>query len=101
MRAVKKRKVYDEEVMQRALNAVNSGVPINTASREFNVPRSSLHSNVTQKYTKNRTGPSTIFSKEEEHALENWVLQMSKRGCPITKEHLINSVAILVKKSGK
>ena len=101
MSAAKKRKVYSKEVMQQALDAVHSGTSLNAASRAFNVPRSSLHSKVANKYSKSTTGPPTIFSQEEENALANWILQMSKRGCPITKEHLINSVAIVIKKSGK
>ena len=87
--------------MKQALDAVNSETPLNAVSRVFNVPRSSLHSKVVKKYSKSTTGPSTIFSEEEESALANWILQMSRRGCSITKDHLINSVAIVIKISGK
>jgi len=30
-----------------------------------------------------------------------WILRMCSRECPITKEHLINSIAIILKKSKK
>ena len=94
-----KRKLYAPEAMLKALEAVQTGTPIKTASKMYKVPRSSLHSKVTYKYNSERSGPSTIFNKEEEQTLVDWILKMCKLGCPITKDHLLNSVAVLVKKS--
>ena len=65
----KKRVLYNAETMQRAVNEVKAGMPINTESRKYDVPRSSLHSNVVNKYTKDRTGPSTVLTSLEESAL--------------------------------
>ncbi|XP_020294258.1 uncharacterized protein LOC109859930 [Pseudomyrmex gracilis] len=96
-----KRKIYSKEAMLKALEAVKSGTFINAASRLYNIPRSSIHSKVINKYSRDKPGPSSVLSDLEESDLVKWILFMSSRGCPVTKDHLINSVAMIVKKLNK
>ncbi|XP_011687383.1 PREDICTED: tigger transposable element-derived protein 1-like isoform X2 [Wasmannia auropunctata] len=96
-----KRIVYDKEVMDKAIEAVKSGTPINTASKLYKVPRSSLHSKIIKKYNHEKTGPGTVLTSEEENNLVQWILHMCSVGCPVNKDHLINSVAVLIKKLNK
>lgn len=97
----KKRVMYTKEVMDKALEAVKLGMPINTASKIYKIPRSSLHSKFINKYNNEKTGPHTVFTSKEENYFEEWILKMCSRGCPVTKEHLINSAAILIKQLNK
>lgn len=47
-------------------------------------------------------GPSTYLTIAEEDALETWILHMSQSGFPVTKDQLLDSVEMIVKKcSGK
>ncbi|KYM97839.1 hypothetical protein ALC62_11464 [Cyphomyrmex costatus] len=55
---------YSKEVMDKALEAVKSGTPINTACKWYKVPRLTLHSKLIHKYKREKTGPNTKLKKE-------------------------------------
>lgn len=95
---MKKRKTYNEAAVKDALAAVKSGVPINTASKEFNIPRMTLHDKMKKKDISNTPGPTSIISEADENRIVEWILFMSTHGNPVTKEHLLNSVGVSVKK---
>lgn len=72
---------YPEVAMQDALKAARNGMPIKTAAKTFNVPRTTLlykFKGINPEYRK--MGPATIFSQEQESLLVRWVLQMAKAG---------------------
>lgn len=97
----KQRVVYSREVMEKALEDVKSGMPINKASRLHGVPRSSLHSKVTNKYRSNKPGPNPVLGEAEEEQIVKWVLRMASLGLPVTKDQVIDSVALMLKNSKK
>lgn len=93
---------YPENAMRDALTAVRAGMPVKTAARNFNVPRTTLLYKYKGKNPEGRKmGPDTIFQPEEEALLEKWVLDMAKSGFPLSKESFLHSVAKLAKELKK
>lgn len=45
-----------------------------------------------------KMGPNTILSKEEENWLVTWIIHIGNRGFPVTKDQLLDSVKMLIKK---
>lgn len=74
----------------------------NSASLKFNVPYNTLKSRVNGTYELNvRKGPNSIFDENEEKELVQWIIQLSECGFPVTKEHLLDAVQNIVKKSNR
>ncbi|KAL3286195.1 hypothetical protein HHI36_000706 [Cryptolaemus montrouzieri] len=79
--------LYPEEAMRDALQAVRNGMPVKTASKTFNVPRTTLlYKFKGINHESRKMGPATIFSREEENLLVQWLLQMAKSVFPISKK---------------
>lgn len=89
---------YSKENLLAAIEAVENGMPIATAAKTYNVPRTTIkykHEGKIPMDTKR--GHKTVLNDKEEMVLENWVLEMAKAGFPITKYQLLTSVGQLVK----
>ncbi|KAL7292906.1 hypothetical protein TKK_0013574 [Trichogramma kaykai] len=98
MSAVRQKRVlYSKDVMERAVQEVKRGMPINAASIKYNLPRSTIHSKYNNIYCGDKPGAKTKLTTDEEATLVGWILYMCDVGYPVTKDHLINSVALLVK----
>ncbi|KAI4454097.1 homeobox-like domain superfamily [Holotrichia oblita] len=92
---------YSEADMQQALAAVRSGMAVSTSSRTYKVPRTTLLYKHTGKYPiKRKMGPDTVFS-EKEKAFVRWIHHIAKAGFPATKNQLLDSVQLLLKKTKK
>ncbi|XP_078033652.1 uncharacterized protein LOC144468202 isoform X3 [Augochlora pura] len=96
----KQRMLYTNEAINLAVKAVKSGMPINAASRKYQIPRSTLHSKVIGLYDNKKPGPISILPPDQESILVEWIFECSSRGHPVTKMQLLNSVRILVKEMG-
>lgn len=98
---IKKRFQYSEQSMIDAIRAVKKkDESVSSASRKYNVPRSTLFDKLTQKNPERRTvGPGTILSAEEEQVFATWVESMTKAGFPITKSQLLDSVQNFIVKN--
>lgn len=97
----KKRKYrkYSQEDLSRAIDAVNNGISCASAAKQFRVPRITLAYKVSGKFPLHcKSGVSTILTEAEENLLVQWILNVAKTGFPVTKDQLLNSVAMLVKK---
>lgn len=88
---------YSKETLKEAIAAIKAGMPINTASNKYQIPRSTLHNKKTAKYADKRPGPETILTTAEELSLVQWISNCSKQNMPVSKQQLLNSVALLVK----
>ncbi|KAG5897659.1 hypothetical protein JTB14_024488 [Gonioctena quinquepunctata] len=91
----KSKKPYTVDNIRNAIQAIQSS--ISEASRRFNI----LIMTLSDKYygrnkTVCKTGVSTILSPEEEKILVDWILNMAKKGFPITKTQLCKSAQILM-----
>lgn len=61
------------------------------ASRHYGIPRSTIRSRV-ESNNQTQTGSITILTSEEEFELESWVFSMQKRGFPVSKNWLLDTV---------
>ncbi|XP_030751595.1 uncharacterized protein LOC115879086 isoform X2 [Sitophilus oryzae] len=93
----KKRILYSVEDLNKAVNAIRSGMPFKAASKIFKVPRSTLQDKVKGRTAlEKKCGPETILTKEEKNVLA-WLFRIAARGFPATKTMLLDSVQLLVK----
>ncbi|XP_030758772.1 uncharacterized protein LOC115884355 [Sitophilus oryzae] len=94
----KKRILYSVEDLNKAVNAIRSGMPFKAASKLFKVPRSTLQDKVKGRTAlEKKCGPETILTKEEENVLVAWLFRIAACGFPATKTMLLDSVQLLVK----
>lgn len=90
---------YPEDNMKNAIKAVkNSGMSIRGAATKFKVPRMTLSDKCKGKTPLARKmGPPTILEEDEENNLVKWILHLGENGFPVSKDHLLDSVQMLVK----
>ncbi|KAK9711193.1 hypothetical protein QE152_g25539 [Popillia japonica] len=68
------------------------------ASVQYKIPRISLLYKIKGKYSVDcKSGLDTVLTAEEETILSNWIIQVGNTGFPITKDSLLDCVALLVK----
>lgn len=80
----------------------NGSKSIRTASQAYNVLYATLHSRIKGTYPVDaRPRALSILSLDEEKELVEWILQLSKCGFPVTRDHLLDSVEYIVNKNGK
>lgn len=96
-----KRKLYDEEQMQRAISAVRQKkMKIRLAAQEFKVPKSTLSDKLKGRYKGMKPGPRTELTDEEEKALVNFLLYMANQGFPLTRSMTRCFIMDIIKQSG-
>lgn len=90
------------EELKKALAAMERGMPLRRAAINYGVPRSTLHRNAqTNQKVEATAGAPTIFKREEEELIVNWVKHLQKCAFPVSKETFMHSVATLAAKMGK
>ncbi|XP_050064281.1 uncharacterized protein LOC126553153 [Aphis gossypii] len=97
-----KRCIYSPSKVQQALDAIHKGMNTSTASRIFNVPRTTLRNKLEGKSpveSVGHGGVTSILGDETEALLVEWVLTCAKMGFPVDREGLLSSVKKLVDES--
>lgn len=98
--APSKKLQYSEQDLQNALLAVENGMSFYKASQIYNIPKTTLLYKKSGKTPMaRRMGPETILSEEEENLIVKWIFYVGDRGFPVSKDYLLDSVQVLVKKS--
>lgn len=78
-----------EANIRRALDAIEkNGVPFHKAAEQYHVPVGTLH----RRFQSGNKNLPTVLTDKEEKQLVEWILEISRRGFPITKEELKDSV---------
>ncbi|KAG5863441.1 hypothetical protein JTB14_035278 [Gonioctena quinquepunctata] len=94
---------YTTDSMNQALQAVNNGVPIRIAAKQFGLPKTTLsyksRGDLPLVYRKGP--PPKLSQEEEENALMKWLLHIGDRGFPATKTQLMDSVEMIRKTTKK
>ncbi|XP_062704375.1 uncharacterized protein LOC134286727 [Aedes albopictus] len=66
---------------------------VNKAAKHYGVPRSTIRSRLKMKdRAVYRSGPMSVLTEQEEDELESWVFDSQRRGIPVTKDMLRESV---------
>ena len=90
------KKKYTVEDLESAFIAINNGSSVYKASREYNIPETTLRDKRDQKYSGHIAGRKTVLSKSEETKIVDWIHYLGKHGFPVSKEQLKQGVAKLV-----
>ena len=89
---------YTDESIRNAINAVSRGVSVRAASKQYHIPFSTLRCKYKGIYPiGKKSGPQTILTNNEEARLVQWILFVGSKGFPLTKNMLLDSVALLIK----
>ncbi|KAF8792530.1 uncharacterized protein LOC129969677 [Argiope bruennichi] len=88
----KSRVTYTPENLDQALEELRNNGSLREVAKKYGIPKSTLHFKLKNPGHKTTLGPSTILSVEEEAFLENWILELNKKGFPLKKEDLQSSV---------
>lgn len=91
---------YSEETLSRAIEDVKSGATLNVTSRKYKIPRTTLHSRVTNR-SSGRFGPKLALSDQEELDLARWIEHMFKIGCSVSRNQISDSVVLSLKIANK
>lgn len=83
---------YTEEHIQKALKAIDDGMPIRKAATKFQIPRATLQFRRSDKFKKTGHGPAPVLTKDEETALVEWIFECHRKGFPRRKEDVLYSV---------
>ena len=84
---------YSKQDLLLAIKAVQKGKRrISEASREFQVPESTIRAKIKGLYADKKPGPARDLTDDEELILVEWIDICCTRGMPINKEQLLESV---------
>jgi hypothetical protein len=90
MEKIKKRVCYPLSALESAKNAVKSqSMSQYRAAKEFNVPRSTLHDKLNEKYSGGKPGKKPIFTESEEGQLSDFIVECAERGYPLTRARVL------------
>lgn len=94
----KKINKYTDEAMTNALSSIRSGMTISKASRQFGVPRGTIHDRLSGRVKEGprKMGRSSYLTPTEESRLVKWIIDCCSCGLPVTKQELTNKVAEIV-----
>lgn len=93
------KKIYSQATLQRAVEAIKRGMSQKHAAETFQIPRSTLQFKMKFPDKKNRPGPRTVLTENEELLLEAWLIKNSLDGYPKRKEDLLYRVAQIINKN--
>lgn len=99
VKGVRYNKNYTEEKLQNALNAINSGMAIRVAAKQFNVPRATLQFRKSAKFSKSSLGPKPILNMDEEQLIVKWITECQRKGFPRRLNDVQTSVKNFLDKS--
>ena len=98
----KKRKLWDDDDMEKAMDSVKQGASMRGASIQFNVPRKTLEDRVKGRVKHGcKPGPGTVLTECEENSLESYLVFMAKRGFPLTRTMVKAFAWAIAKRSGR
>lgn len=93
---MKKRKCYTDAQVAEALLSIRQGMSIYQASKQYNVPKTTLRSKRDELYENEKCGKQPVLNRNEEKQVVDWIHYLGKSGFPVTKEQLLHTVSKLV-----
>ena len=95
----KKRKMWSNESMINAMEAVRSGMGVNRAALEYGVPKTTLKDRIAGRVVHGiKPGPEPYFTAEEEDELATFLIEVCKMGHGKTKQEVLLIVQKTLKK---
>lgn len=88
----KYQKKYCEKQIEDAIQAVKNGMPQRTASKQYDVPRSTIQFRMSNAFVKTTPGPPPVLGRTAEDDLVNWIIDCQRKGFPRRKINVQASV---------
>jgi len=94
---VQRRKQYESSQVAGALADMVNGMKVKTAALKWSIPRTTL-----QRLKKSgfkipeRPGPQTVLTSNEENLLVEWLIELARRGIPIQKRSILDSIQKII-----
>ena len=92
---------YTKETLNLALEEVKKGHSVFATANKYNIPESTLRAKKENKYADKKPGPATVLTMTEENDLVDWIFNCSRKGFPLTKDQVYESVKYFCKKVGR
>ena len=93
----KNQKQNDEKRIENAVTDMLNGMSARSAANKWDVPRTTLQNRKKAGFRKPmRPGPATILTTDEETVLCNWLIELSRRGIPVQKKFLLDSIQQII-----
>lgn len=88
---------YSEEILSEALyNIRNNLMSTYAASKHYNIPASTIRNRLKERHNK-VYGSETVFTKEEEAQLVEWIILCARAGYPKTKSEILKAAGEFAK----
>jgi transposase-like protein len=96
----KKKKVYNKDAMEKAIEAVKSGkLSIRQAADEFEVNKSTLHDTIKKKFKNpGKPGRKPIIDAEFENKIAQTLVEAARQGMGVSRRQLLRRVGVLCRK---
>lgn len=93
---------YSEEDLLKCLEEINGGAKIRPTCRKYYIPHSTVINKLKMRHpVPRKMGPPTILTPQEELLLTRWINANAKKGIPITKERLLETVSQIIQEDGR
>ena len=96
-----KYKTWTSENLERACQAVESGLSLRQAAEEYQIPKSTIQDHVSGKVLSGRKSGQKYLTDEEEEELVTFLLETAKIGFPRTRKKVISIVQATVDRKGR
>ena len=102
-KVVKKgRKQYTVIQLENAAKDVSAGLSVKKAASKWSVPRTTLNDVKLGRYKPNdKPGPNPFLTSEEEQLLEEWIIEMSRRGLLVRRDTVLDSIQHILNEDGR
>lgn len=77
---------------------MNRGLSFSDASKQFNLPKATIHRHYKDPALSSRPGPSYLLTSSEEDELNSYVKKFLKRGMPTRKADIVDAATVLLKR---
>lgn len=88
---------YKEEDVIKAIDEISKGAKVRETCRKYNIPHTTVINKMKLKYpVQRKMGPPSILTTQEESLLKTWIIAMAKKGFPVNKEMVVDTVKKII-----
>lgn len=92
---------YTEEELMRGLEEISKGAKIRETCRKYQIPHSTVINKLKLRHPVQRKMGPPILTPQEEMLLTRWIIANAKKGIPLTKERLLETVSQIIQVDGR
>ncbi|XP_063543894.1 uncharacterized protein LOC134752214 [Cydia strobilella] len=93
----RKRKLYTHSQLNKALEQISQGMTIYQASKNYNIPETTLRDKRDRRYKNPKCGVQPILSVQDETQIVDWIHYLDSSGVPVNKKRLLDIVSKFAK----